>query len=59
MFYASAFHVDSTLADGTYELVPAFEEDPPEGEVNALVADQASPDPETNCEPVGKPRSIT
>ena len=49
MFYASAFHVDSTLADGTYELVPAFEEDPPEGEVNALVADQASPDPETNC----------
>ena len=55
-------HVESTtLADGTYELVPASESEQREAQANLTEAFEdpspSSEDPQANCE--GKPRSIT
>ena len=60
---ACAFHVDTTtLADGTYELVPEAEEGPGEAQVNFADAVE-KPNPtleasETNLAQEGKPRCI-
>ncbi|KAF8667406.1 hypothetical protein HU200_053089 [Digitaria exilis] len=50
--------LDSGLADGVYELVPAAEEIAQESEVNVVHVDP-SPEQEYRFEPEGKPRSIT
>ena len=59
-----ASHIDTTtLADGTYELVPEAEEGPGEAQVNfADAVENPNPTPEaseTNLAQEGKPRSIT
>nr|CAB3476380.1 unnamed protein product [Digitaria exilis] len=50
--------LNSGLADGVYELVPAAEEIAQESEVNVVHVDP-SPEQEYRFEPEGKPRSIT
>ena len=57
-------HVDSTtLADGTYELVPESENEQREAQVNltevAEDPNQSSEEPKTNYAEEGKPRSMT
>ena len=59
--HACAFHIDTTtLADGTYELVPEAEEGPGEAQVNfADAIENPNPTPEaleTNLAQEGKPR---
>ena len=57
-FHSCIHHVDTALADGDYELVPAAGEVATAGEVNALNAEATL---ETSFEPEleGKHRSIT
>ena len=55
---ACALCVEGEIADGTYELVPASEEGPQEGELNALIADQVPQESEPVVEQEGKPQSI-
>ena len=57
-FHSCIHHVDTALADGEYELVPAAEGVAAEGEVHALNAEATL---ETSFEPEleGKHRSIT
>ena len=62
--HVCAFHIDTTtLADGTYELVPEAEEGPGEAQVNfADAVENPNPTPEaseTNLGQEGKPQSIT
>ena len=62
--HACAFHIDTTtLADGTYELVPEAEEGPEEAKVNfADAVEKPNPTPEaseTNLAQEGKPRSLS
>ena len=62
--HACAFHIDTTtLADGTYELVPEAEEGPGEAQVNfADAVENPNPTPEaseTNLAQEGKPRSLS
>ena len=62
--HAYAFRVDSTtLADGTYELVPEPKSDQCEAQVNltdiAEVPNQSSGEPKADFAREGKPRSIT
>ena len=57
-------HVETTtLADGTYELVPESESEQREAQANLTEAvedpGQRSDDPRTNYSQEGKPRSIT
>ena len=57
-------HVETTtLADGTYELVPESESEQREAQANLTEAvedpGQRSDDPRTNFAQEGKPRSIT
>ena len=57
-------HVETTtLADGTYELVPASESEQREAQVNLTKAledpSPSSEEPQANCSQEGKPRSIT
>ena len=59
-----ASHIDTTtLADGTYELVPEVEEGPGEAQVNfAGAVERPNPTPEaleTNSVQEGKPRSMS
>ena len=59
-----ASHIDTTtLADGTYELVPEAEEGPGEAQVNfADAVEKPNPTPEaseTNSVQEGKPRSMS
>ena len=59
-----AFHIDSTtLADGTYELVPESESEQREAQVNLTKAtedsNQSSEGPKANYAQEDKPRSIT
>ena len=61
--YTYAFHIDSTtLADGTYELVPEAKEVPGEAQVNfADAVEDPNPTSEaskTNLAQEGKPRCI-
>ena len=52
----------TTLADGTYELVPASESEQREAQVNLTeVAEDPNPsseEPQANCSQEGKPRSM-
>ena len=59
-----AFHIDSTtLADGTYELVPESESEQREAQVNLTEAAQdpnpISEEPKTSYAKEGKPRSMS
>ena len=54
----SCIHVDTTLQDGVYELVPATEEITQESEVNVVQANQED-EPGDHFEQEGKHRSIT
>jgi len=59
-----AFHIDlTTLADGTYELVPESESEQREAQVNltevAQDPNQSLEDPKPNYAQEGMPRSIT
>ena len=61
--HVCAFHIDTTtLADGTYELVPEAEEGPGEAQVNfADAVEDLNPTSEaleTNLAQEGKPRCI-
>ena len=53
----------SNLVDGTYELVPEYESEQHEGQVNLTEAaedpNQSSEEPKTSYAQEGKPRSIT
>ena len=56
-------HLESaTLADGTYELVPAHEDDTSNAQLNALELtqdpNQSSKEPKANSAQEGKPRCI-
>ena len=56
-------HLESaTLADGTYELVPAHEDDTANAQLNALELtqdpNQSSEEPKANSAQEGKPRCI-
>jgi len=58
-----AFHIDSTtLADGTYELVPESESEQREAQANltevAEDPNQSSEEPKANFAREGKPRCI-
>ena len=58
-----AFHIDSTtLADGTYELVPESESEQREAQVNLTEAaqdpNQSSEEPKADYAQEGKPRNI-
>ena len=62
--HTCAFHIDSTtLADGTYELVPESESEQREAQVNLIeVAEdpnQVSEEPKSSYAQEGKPRSMT
>jgi len=62
--HAWAFHIDTTtLADGTYELVPESESEQREAQVNLIeVAEdpnQVSEEPKASYAQEGKPPSIT
>ena len=62
--HASAFHIDSTtLADGTYELVPESESEQCEAQVNLTKAtedpNQVSEEPKASYAQEGKPRSMS
>ena len=62
--HACAFHIDTTtLAKGTYELVPEAEEGPREAQVNfadAVEKPNLTPEAsETNLAQEGKPRSMS
>ena len=62
--HTCAFHIDSTtLADGTYELVPESESEQCEAKVNLTEAAQDSnqslEEPKANYAQEGKPRSMT
>ena len=62
--HACACHIDtSTLADGTYELVPKSESEPREAQVNLTEAtedlNQNSEEPKASSAQEGKLRSIT
>ena len=62
--HACAFHIDtSTLADGTYDLVPESESEPREAQVNLTEAaedpNQSSEEPKASFAEEGKPWSIT
>ena len=62
--HAWVFHIDTTtLADGTYELVPESESEQREAQVNLIeVAEdpnQVSEEPKASYAQEGKPRSIT
>ena len=59
-----AFHIDSsTLADGTYELVPESKSEQREAQVNLTEAtedpNQVSEEPKASYAQEGKPRSMT
>ena len=59
-----AFHIDSTtLADGTYELVPESKSEQREAQVNLTEAtedpNQVSEEPKASYTQEGKPRSMT
>ena len=59
-----AFHIDSTtLADGTYELVPESESEEREAQVNQTEAtedpNQVTKEPNASYAQEGKPRSMT
>ena len=58
-----ASHIDTTLADGTYELVPESESEQREAQVNLTQAtkdpNQVSEEPEASYTQEGKPRSMT
>ena len=59
-----AFHIDTTtLADGTYELVPESESEQREAQVNQTEAteepNQVSEEPKTSYTQEGKPRSMS
>jgi len=59
-----AFHIDSTtLADGTYELVPESESEQREAQVNLTEATEGlnpfSEEPRTSYAQEGKPRSTS
>ena len=59
-----AFHIDSTtLADGTYELVPESESEQREAQVNLTEATKdpnlISEEPRSSCAQEGKPRSMS
>ena len=61
---ACAFHIDmTTLADGTYELVPESESEQREAQVNLTeVTEDPNPiseEPRTNYAQKGKPRSMS
>ena len=61
--HACAFHIDtSTLTNGTYELVPEFESEPREAQVNLTEAtedpNQSSEEPKASFAQEGKPQSI-
>ena len=62
--HAYAFHIDSTtLPDGTYELVPEFESEQREAQVNLTEAtedpNQVSEEPKAGYAQEGKPRSMS
>ena len=62
--HACAFHIESTtLADGTYELVPESESEQREAQVNLTEAtedpNQVSKEPKASYAQEGKPRSMT
>ena len=62
--HAYASHIDATtLADGTYELVPESESEQREAQVNLTKAveapNQGSEEFQANYAPKGKPRSMT
>jgi len=59
-----AFHIDSTtLANGTYELVPESESEQREAQVNLTEAtkdlNQSSEEPKASSAQEGKPRSMS
>jgi len=62
--HTCAFHIDSTtLADGTYELVPESESEQREAQVNLTEATEdpnpISEEPRTSYAQEGKPRSMS
>ena len=62
--HAYAFHIDTTtLADGTYELVPESESEQREAQVNLTKAtedpNQVSEEPKASYAQEGKPRSMS
>ena len=62
--HTCAFHIDSTtLADGTYELVPESESEQREAQVNLTEATEGpnpiSEEPRTSYAQEGKPRSMS
>ena len=62
--HAWAFHIDTTtLADGTYELVPESESEQREAQVNlseiAEDLNQCSEEPKASSAQEGKPRSMS
>ena len=62
--HAYAFHVDSsTLADGTYKLVPESKSEQREAQVNLTEAtedpNQVSEEPKASYAQEGKPRSMS
>lgn len=56
--HSCAYHVETALEYGTYELIPVTEEGTQEGEVNFVDLKQA-PENAVALEQEGKPRSIT
>ena len=62
--HAYAFHIDTTtLADGTYELVPESESEQREAQVNLIEItedlNQSSAEPKASSAQEGKPRSMS
>ena len=62
--HTCAFHIDTTtLADGTYELVPGFESEQREAQVNLTeVTEDPNPiseEPRSSYAQEGKPRSMS
>ena len=62
--HACASHIDlTTLADGTYELVPEFESEQREAQVNLTEItedlNQSSEEPKASSAQEGKPRSMS